>query len=210
MNRKSIGPWIVLLAFGLSGCGVELVGGEETGTSEAVMTDDAGTEQAAADRTDGMSMSRSASGSAQIVDIEGSVSADVSVALMTPGGSERPITTGDVTGSVRIGSVDRFLLGRRKVETGRHPSVRVTFTRVQAQLETAVLGPGGLALPLAIEVDLSGQPLVVEVPLEVVIREDETTTVEIDLNAAAWLILADPSTGLVPRAAFASAVEVTR
>lgn len=193
--------WLALLLPGLSACGVELVGGAERGEVEATMTDDPSSDQPSPSRAPAPSMSRAPAVSEQIVPIEGTVSADLAVALVAAGEATQ-VTSGTVTGQVRIASSDRDVLGNRRVVVDVYPTVRLTFTRIEAQVETGVGGP------LSVEVDMRGSPLVIDAPVQVEVREEGVATIEVDLNAAVWLALADPVTGLVPRAAFASAIAV--
>jgi hypothetical protein len=195
-------------AIALGGCGVELVGGGERGPVETAMTDEPEAEGAAADRGEAPAMSRSADNASQVIAIEGTLSADVSAALLTSGGTAVAVTPDPVTGTVGIASTDRAHLARREVDAGTYAGVRVTFRRVEAQLAAGIIGPGGPIVPLTIRVDLSGEPLEIDVPVGVIVRKDGLATIELDLNAGTWLILADPITGIVPRAAFANAVGV--
>ena len=201
MKRIAMRLWLALLLPGLAACGVELVGGAERGEVEATMTDDPSSNQPSPSRAPAPSMSRAPAENEQIVPIGGTVSADLAVALVA-GGEATQVTSGTVTGEVRIASSDRDLLGRRRVVEGVYPTVRLTFTRIEAQVET---GAGG---PLSVEVDMRGSPLVIDAPLQVEVREEDVATIEVDVNAAVWLALADPVTGLVPRAAFAGAIAV--
>lgn len=228
MNGKLTVLVFALSALGIAGCGVELVGGGERGPVETVMTDEAESGQSVAPAPgsgasaapvdgagsgvapsgNGPAMDRNPLAAAGIVDIEGMVTADLSVALITSGGASVPVTADPVTGGVRIGSTDRPRVDHNLVDVGSYVAVRVSFRRVEAQVVNGILGSGGQILPLTLRVDLSGQPLVVDAPVAVEVRKDGLATVELDLNAAAWLVLADPVTGIVPRAAFANALQV--
>lgn len=148
-------------------------------------------------------MTLAPTGSAQQLLPEGTLSTDLSVELVTASGAAIPITIGLTTGTVGVASGDRAELGLREVEVDVYPRVRITFTRVEAELSAG----SGLA-PLTVRVQLGSTPLTMEVPLEVAVRKDELSVVEVDLNAAVWLPMADPVTGLVPRAAFEAAVDV--
>ena len=201
MKRTALVFWLALLLPGLTACGVELVGGGQHGDVETTMTDDPSSNQPSPSRAAAPSMSRAPASSEQIVPLGGTVSADLAVAVVA-GGEAARVTSGTVTGQVRIASSDRDVLGNRRVVEGVYPTVRLTFTRIEAQVETGVGGP------LSVEVDMRGSPLVIDAPVQVEVREEDVATVEVDLNAAVWLALADPVTGLVPRAAFASAIAV--
>jgi hypothetical protein len=202
MKRTAAVLWSAMLLLpGLTGCGVELVGGAERGEVETTMTDDPSSNEPSPSRSPAPSMSRAPEVSEQVVAIEGTVSADLAVALVA-GGEATQVTSGTVTGQVRIASTDRDALGTRRVVEGVYPTVRLTFTRIEAQVET------GVGAPLSVEVDMRGSPLVIEAPVPVEVREEDVATVEVDLNAAVWLAFADPVTGLVPRSAFASAIAV--
>jgi hypothetical protein len=201
MKRIALALWLALLGPGVTACGVELVGGEERGDVETTMTDDPSSNQPSPTLAPAPGTSRAPEASEQLVPLGGTVSADVAVALVA-GGQATQVTSGTVTGQVRIASSDRDVLGNRRVVEDVYPTVRLTFTRIEAQVETGVGGP------VTVEVDMRGSPLVIEAPVQVEVREEDVATIEVDLNAAVWIAVADPVTGLVPRAAFASAVAV--
>jgi hypothetical protein len=202
MMKRSIAAagWLLLPLVLLGGCGVELVGGAEHGDVQTTMRDDPSSDQPHAYRAPAKSLGESPAATQQVVDVEGRVSADVAVALLDADGDAVPVTSSAATGEVRIASSESSQLGYERVLVGVYPAVRLTFTRVEVELDAGPVGS-------SIEVDL-GTPLVVEVPVQLRVRRDDLTRIEVDLNAALWLPLADPVTGVVARAAFANAVGV--
>lgn len=153
-------------------------------------------------------MSQAADPMARQVVLEGTVSAGVTVELVTSGGAAIPVTGSHAAATVALASGDEAPLGSREVEEGTYPAVRLTFTRAEVELTVPLPHPGGGAGQLSVAVDLSGGPAVIEVPIEIEVVEDETTTLRIDLNTSEWVPLADPVTGLVSRQSFSAAVAV--
>jgi hypothetical protein len=206
MKRMTSAAALALLTLLCTSCGPELVGGGEHGRVQTDMTDEPGQGEASTSRATAPAYSLGPTVFQQVVELGGSISADVAVALTTAAGGSVAVTPASASGTVGIGEGDRAQLGDEIVEVGVYPGVRFTFTRVEAALAA------GAGLPLSIEVDLSGGPLVVELPVQVVVRdesEDVFTALDLDLNGAVWLVLADPATGLVGREAFAAAVRAT-
>ena len=203
--------WKVLLLLLLSAapaCGPELVGGSERGEVETVVTDDPGSDGPAEQRSAGPRTGGGAEAAAALVALEGSVSVDAAATIVTAGGVAIPVTGPDATASLALGSGDEAPLGRETVEAGSYPLVRVAFRRVEVTLAVPLPLPSGGEGSLSIAVDLSAGPLLLTVPVTVEVADDETTTLRVDLNSAAWLSQADPVTGIVSRGAFAAAVGV--
>lgn len=205
---KQMITWLMLtlLALAMGACGPEVVGGGEHGTVHTTMNDDPEGSGASQSRAAGPVFNLAGAGSVaeQAIQLDGSVATVVTAELITPAGGSIDLTGGPVLRTVSIGSSTFVTVGRDDmIDVGVYPGVRLTFTRVEVSL--AAGGP----LPLEVEVGIGAQPLVVEVPLEVVVREREVTGLHVDLNAAVWLALADPLTGLVTPGAFAAAIGVT-
>lgn len=205
---KQMIRWLLLtlLPVAMGACGPEVVGGGQHGTVRTTMNDDPEGSGASQFRAAGPVFNLAGAGSVteQVVQLDGSVAAVVAAELITPAGGSIDLTGGPVLRTVSIGSSTPVTVGRDdRIDVGVYPGVRLSFTRVEVSLAA------GGRLPLEVEVGIGAEPLVVEVPLEVVVREREVTRVHVDLNAAVWLALADPLTGLVTPAAFASAIAVS-
>ena len=156
MSRIAGSLCAALLLTVTTACGPELVGGAQTGEVRATMTDDP---DASNTRAAEPAMSLAPTGSARQLLPEGTLSADLSVELLTASGAAMPISNGVTTATVGIASGDRDELGVREVEVDVYPRVRITFTRIEAELSAG----SGLA-PLTVRVQLGSTPLTMEVP----------------------------------------------
>lgn len=205
MNRSSGRAILLLLLCGAWGCGPELVGGGEHGHVRTTVSDEPTTGGAAEHRAGGPSRSVAASHdlAARQALLQGSATVAMAAELVTPAGGTIELSDGVVTRSVTIGADDRVEVGLTQVEAGVYPALRLTFSRVEATLASG--GP----LPLAVEVSLGAEPLVIDVPIEVAVRAERTTAVNVALNSAVWVALADPVTGVVERGEFAAVVTVS-
>jgi hypothetical protein len=94
----------------------------------------------------------------------------------------------------------------RPVPAVAYTGVRLTFTRVQAEIASGLV-IGGVGVTGTVDVAIAGS-LVVErsVPM---LDADADYAVLIDLDASDWLAAANPASGIVPAAAFSGAVQVT-
>lgn len=195
---------IALLVLTSTACGPELVGAGERGTVQAEVTDDPrAAEQTTTART--VRMSRSLSPGLDPVDLEGTITVEAGVEVLSQVGPPIEVTARDGEGTTEIGAGNRADLGRvEEVPVGVYPAVRLTFSRISIGLT------GGGVIPdhLSLEVDLSAGPIVVEMPVGVEVLDGELTTIVVDLNAHDWLTLADPVTGLIPPAAVESALTI--
>lgn len=189
----------------LSGCGAELLaGGQREGEVSAVATDGSGAPSSA--RTDGSGLSPSLA--RQGTALAGSLDLAVAVTLIAEDGEEEPITNGEVTARLRLAAADTVPLGRQEVPEGSYTRVRLAFSRVEAEVTEGLL-IGGIPLLGRVAVEIGDGPLVMEVPVRVVVREEVPSTLVVDLRAAAWLGATDPLTRRIAAAEFRSAVEVT-
>lgn len=195
-----IGMGVMLLA----GCGKELLaGGQREGEVSAVATDDGGGSASYGDG-DGPSLSRAAEAAL----LSGTVEFVGTVAVAAEDGRMVPVTDGPATVTLRLTEPDTALLGRKRVPVGTYSLARVVFTRVSAEVKEGLV-VDGTQLTGLIRVAIGSEPLVVEAPITMLVREDGRSTVVIDLNAAPWLTAADPITRTVSAAAFRAAVEVS-
>lgn len=207
--KTTLRPALLLPLLALAGgCGIELVGGAQHGDVEAVMTDDSGAGGSAPMMAIIPGHGYSSSNATPAAVVSGTVRANIAVALLHPNGRVETISPGAVEGAVRIGTGETVRLGLARIESGVYPRIRVTITRAEAQLDVGVTGIGGVLLEGTVIVDLGQQPLVLEIPLEVTVHAHRPLTLAVDLNAAAWVIHADPVTRRVPAAALQSAIEV--
>jgi hypothetical protein len=199
MTRRALIPLLALLALA-GGCGKDLVAGGYTAVG-AVATDDAQGEGASAAR-----LSRSDAGAAGAAAPQGTLEVQVAVALIDSRGDAWPVTTGSSTARLRIAASDSVVLGESRLESGSYTRVRLTFTRVRAEV-TGGLSIGGVSLLGTVEVAIGAEPLVVELPLPLTLAGEPRTLV-VDLNSPTWLAAASPLSRQVPAAAFRGAVEV--
>lgn len=190
----------------LGGCGVELVGGGQRGETEVVMTDspESGTSSASrapsralapAPAEDGAPDAVSDDGGDQQVAVAtGSLDVRATAALLSNDGDPLQLTTGSTRVELELGEADSVRVALRSLQAATYSGVRITFTQIQANLQTAVMTTAGALLEGEISVDLSAGPLTIDVPLNVVIEDDERTTLVVDLNSHLWLAYANPVT----------------
>lgn len=200
-----------VLVLSAAGCGQELLaGGMRSGEASAVVTDDPRASGSASAHETPTSRAMLTSGSrlsAIQTAAEGSILVEGAVELESAGGQMILLGGGPGTASVQISSAATSALGTSQVEVGRYTTARVTFTRVEADVS------GGLVVGLGVQVKgkvrvLLPEPLVVEAPIELLVREDGEHIVVIDLNSEVWLAAVDPLLLTVPAQVFAAAVTV--
>jgi hypothetical protein len=87
---------------------------------------------------------------------------------------------------------------------GQYTEVRLHFTQVSANVVSGlpVLGEVSVDIP-------TDTTLLVARSIDLDLAEDEEVDLVVDLNAAAWLLTANPLTGIVDPEAFAALVEVS-
>ena len=196
------------LLLAVAGCGQELLaGGQTEGEVSAVVTDDPGS------AAPGRQASRRAGGpeptlfGGTIVVPQGTVEVDGSVTIVRQDGAEVPLSSGSSSVSVRIAAADSGTLARRRVSAGSHTRARITFTRVEANVTGGLTVGPGIQVTGRVRVALT-EPLVLEVPVQLEVREDGIHRLVIDLNASDWLMAVDPVLRTVPAATFRSKVQV--
>ena len=197
----------LLLVIGLGGCGKEvLVGGQKHVDTSA--TGD-GTPEGNASRApafalapaDGPNAATAIAGRAQ-----GTIGFDARVSLVTPGGDLVPLA--DATGTtVRIDGGDTVHVASSGVPANRYTAVRVTFTRVQANVTSGLVIGGTSVTGLLTVSILPGDSIVVDRAVDLGAPEADARLL-IDLDASAWLGAANPVTRLVAAATFRDAVKV--
>lgn len=188
----------------LAGCGKEiLAGGQREGEVSAVATDGGGA-PSAQEEGHGPSLSRAPAAAP----LRGTIEFVGSVAVAAEDGRVVPITDGFATVRLRLAQPDTALLGRKRVPVGTYSRARVAFTSVSVDV-TEGLVVGGLPLSGLVRVDIGVEPLVVEAPITMLVREDGRSTLVVDLNAALWLAAVNPLSKTVSAAAFRAAVEVS-
>lgn len=202
---RPVRAWVALaLATAAAGCGQMLLAGGQRGEVRAVATDDATAP------SNGASAARFAlapePGSAAALVPQGTLRVEGAVVLVGSGGEAVPLSDGIRGGTLRIAAADSVLLGRDSVLVGRYTRARVTLTRVEAEVTGGLL-VGGLPLVGSVRVPLA-EPLVIEAPIDLRVSANSSETLVVDLNAAVWLLQADPLARTVPVTALQGAVEV--
>ena len=213
-------PLAGILALG--GCGKELTaGGLDEGEVSAVATDEPQTTSATASEAPSSGFSRGPDGSFSAASstpqaqesaaVQGVIGLTAAVSLLSESGMVVPVTDGAAAVEVPIGGAGRVVLGRDRILEGDYPTVRITFTRVVADVQGLVIA--GALFTGRVTVELGGAPLVVDFPAPVQVREETPSTVILRLQSQEWLALAQ-LTGSVPpgasvqAAAFRAAIEV--
>lgn len=191
------------LCLSLSGCGQDLLAGGHNGRVNGGVTDDA----PASTRAPSRSLARAEGPSRQAAaTLEGRVATTATLHLVSESGRVVAVAPAAATATVEIASGEVAALGTADVEAGRYVRARFAVERVEAEV-TGGITLGGTPLPGSVRVQVA-ESVVVDAPIELTVEEGGEHAVVLDLNALAWLLLADPATRLVPAAAFLAAVEV--
>jgi len=186
----------------LAGCGRELVGGGQRDV-DAVATGD-GTGGGSASMAPSYTSAPTGGPVFQANGVGGTIGFDARVSLVR-GGTVQPLGPGSAT--VRVDGRDTVAVASGRVARVDYPVARVVFTRVTANV-TGGLVIGGASVTGRVDVAIADS-IVVERPVDLG-DEDDDATLLIDLDASAWLALANPVTRVVPAAAFQSAVKLRR
>jgi hypothetical protein len=196
----------LLLMATLAGCGKELVvGGYKHVDGNA--TGDGTPEGGSPVRTPAYDRMASTGPYAVAGRAQGTIAFTSRVTLRTADGRSAPLNTSATTTTVRIDGGDTVHVVSADVPAGSYPSVRVTFTGVQANV-TGGLTVGGVAFTgLATVALLPGDSIVVERAVNLG-GSTTSTRLLIDLDASAWLPGVDHATRLVPTATFRDAVKI--
>jgi len=141
------------------------------------------------------------------VSLDGTVELIVEGALIDGDGREVPITPAAVEVSFDLRG-DTVRVARMTVPVGDYAAVRLRFHRV------AVVGLTGHDIPgipagVTVTVTDGAEPVVVDSPLSLGVRNDRGRSLLVDVRAADWLGSADPLSLVVSEAAFTSALRVS-
>jgi hypothetical protein len=140
---------------------------------------------------------------------EGDVTATASLELLSVLGQAIDLTPlGPVTATADLEGTQEPRIAEEVVPAGGYESVRIVFTQVSAEV-SAGLEIGGLPFTELITVDLSGGSLEVIRTVDLDVPDGGVAAFVVDLNADAWIPLADASTRTVDPADFAAAVRVS-
>lgn len=197
-----------LLLAAAAGCGKEVVvGGQRDKEVEVYATGD-GTQEggAGASRAPLLSSLAPAGGPAETHiagRVQGTISFDALVEVVTPSGQAARV--GNAL-SVVVSSEghDTVLVARADVLEEQYTTVRVTFTRVTANVASGLV-IGGISITGQVNVEVPASGIVVErqVPLG---GPEEDVQVLIDLDASSWLFAT--LNRIVPTATFEQAVKI--
>lgn len=199
-------PWmgLMLLLAALAGCSKELVVGgykQVDGNATGDGTSEGGSPNRAPSFTrlgDGTQLAAARA--------QGTIAFDAKVSLVTSDGRVAPLGSA-TTSTVRIDGGDTVRVASANVPAGRYTTVRVAFTRVQANV-TGGLTVGGIAFTGLANVTLApGDSIVVQRAVDLG-GSTASTRLLIDLDASAWLPSVDRVSRLVPSATFRDAVKV--
>lgn len=199
----------LLLLAGAAGCGKEvLVGGQKDVETRA--TGDGTSEGGSPSRATayalappGGPVTTHIAGRAQ-----GTITFDAKVELVSTTGAAED-AGGPASATVRIDGHDSVFVARGSVPGDQYATVRVTFTRVTANV-TSGLVIGGINVTGQVNVAiLPGSAIVVERQVALG-GPNEDVVLLVDLDASAWLGATNPATRIVAASAFQSAVKVRR
>jgi hypothetical protein len=197
-----------LLLAAAAGCGKEVVvGGQRDKEVEAYATGD-GTQEGGADASRAPQLSSLAptGGPAETHiagRVQGTISFDALVEVVTSSG--QAATVGNAQSVVvRSDGHDTVLVARADLLEAQYTTVRVTFTRVTANVASGLV-VGGVNITGQVNVAVPAGGIVVErqVPLG---GPEEDVQVLIDLDASAWLF--SVMDRIVPTATFQQAVKI--
>lgn len=198
----------LLLMLGLAGCGKEVVVGGQKHVDTGATGD--GTPEGSASGTRAPSFAKALSGgiaAAVAGRAQGTITFDARVSLLASGVGAVPLGSSPATATVRIDGSDTVRVATGAVPTARYTAVRVTFTRVQANVTGGLVLGGVGATGLFTVSILPGDSIVVERAVDLG-APDADTRLLVDLDASAWLGTANPLTRLVAAATFRDAVKV--
>jgi hypothetical protein len=196
-----------LLLMGAAACGKEVVvGGVRDKDVEVYATGD-GTQEDSAGASHAPVLSPAPAGGPAATHIggrvQGTISFDALVEVVTASGEA--VRVGNAQSVVvRSDGHDTVLVARAKVLEREYTTVRVTFTRVTANVASG-LTIGGISITGQVSVEVPQQGIVVErqVPLG---GPEEDVQVLIDLDASDWLFATLDR--VVPATAFQQAVKI--
>ena len=197
-----------LLLLGAAGCGKEVVVGGQKDVDTYATADGTPEGGASASRAPALSVAPAGPLATHIAGrAQGTVSFDARVALVSVAGARAEINRTPITTALRIDGHDTTFVASSRVPEDSYVGVRVTFTRVMANV-TSGLTIGGANVTGAVSVNIApGDSVVVE--RQVALGPgDADVRVLVDLDASAWLSTASPVTRLVPASAFQGAVKV--
>lgn len=135
--------------------------------------------------------------------VQGTISFDAAVEVVTASGGAAPAGSAQAE-VVRTDGHDTTFVARALVPGARYTTVRVTFTRVAANV-TSGLVIGGITVTGALNVNVPAGGIVVERQVALG-GPDDDVRVLVDLDASAWLSAA--VNRVVPADAFRNAVKI--
>lgn len=200
MRNTVTGLMLALALAASAGCGKDVVVGGQREVDAAATGD--GTDE------NGSPASSSAEAFGPRLDhvagrVQGTITFDARVEMVA-GTRVEPVNDAPATVTVQIDGDDTVRIARGAVDDLDYTAVRVTFTRVEANV-TAGLVIGGVELTGQVQVS-PGTAIQIERPIEPGTSGDIDLLV--DLDASAWLFTTNPATRLVAAAAFQNAVKV--
>jgi len=199
----------LLLLSGAAGCGKEvLVGGQKDVETRA--TGDGTPEGGSPSRAAAYALAPPGGPATTHIAgrAQGTITFDATVELVSTAGAAED-AGGPASATVRIDGHDSVFVARGSVPKDQYATVRVTFTRVRADVASGLV-IGGINVTGQVNVLIApGAAIVVERQVDLG-GPDEDVDLLIDLDASAWLGATDPFTKIVAAAAFQSAVKVRR
>jgi hypothetical protein len=195
-----------LLLAAAAGCGKEVVvGGQRDKEAEVYATGD-GTQEDSASVSRAPLLSSLAGGPAETHiagRVQGTISFDALVEVVTSSGQAATVGIAQSV-VVRSDGHDTVLVARADLLEAQYTTVRVTFTRVTANVASGLV-IGGVSITGQVNVQVPASGIVVErqVPLG---GPEEDVQVLIDLDASAWLF--SVMDRIVPAATFQQAVKI--
>lgn len=199
----------LLLALATAGCGKELVVGGQKHVDASGTGD--GTPEGSASRSLAPSYARLGDGPSSALAVagraQGTITFDAKVEVATSTGAYEPLSPSLATVTVAIDGSDSVHIAAGDVPVGSYTRVRVTFTRVQANVTGGLVIGGGSVTGLISVALLPGESVVVERTVDLG-SPGASARLLVDLDASAWLGAANPATRLVAAATFRDAVKL--
>lgn len=210
LARSTERVFALLLAAALAGC-ADLTSGGARGNAQAYLNGDDPSHVESPPAA-----ARPTSGGAALREADASVAIDATVTVgaqvFLDGGPEGRVelTSGVQTVSTPAQGAADVKIADASVAAGLYTTVRVVFTRVEADVRSG-LTVGGVPITGVVRVSASAQdPIAIERSLRVEVAENGSAAVLVDLNTPVWLATTTPGTNVVARGAFTSAVAVAR
>jgi len=214
----------LLLVLGTAGCG-DLTAGGISGEATVVVTGDLDTPAPAASSVQAAASARSPSAPATAVasvrapsrsshdegeeadEAEGEVEARFMLFLVSETGATLQLGGDEIRVRVDVQGRNEADVVTEAVPVGTYVALQIVFTEIKAEIDRGLL-IGGVPVTGEIRVELEDLTLPVSRPITLEVRSGRSVELVVDLNAPAWLLAVDPTTGRVDPSVFGDIINV--